>query len=293
LRYDTAAAFRQALEDRLRALSRETGLPLMRLRKLVAFERLVVRLEADQPGRWVLKGGLALQWRLGGLARTTKDVDLALRVRLADPHEALMHAGQADLADWFSFFVHRPASLQTPLAGALRFPVVCLLDGRRFETFHIDVGWGDPITEAPERLPVPSLLQFAGLTSCGVLCYPISQHLAEKVHAYSRPHPTGSNTRAKDLVDILLLGKVGTLSAEQLARAIEATFARRGTHRMPASLPEAPAAWAAAYRRMAAEVDLPAADLAAAMSLAHSFLDPVLSAQARGVWDPVTWRWQG
>jgi hypothetical protein len=38
MRYATAAAFRQALEDRLKAEASKTGLGIARLRKRVAFE---------------------------------------------------------------------------------------------------------------------------------------------------------------------------------------------------------------------------------------------------------------
>jgi hypothetical protein len=63
--YNSGAAFRRALEDRLLAQSRASGLALVRLRKLVAFDRLLARLAAAQPGQWLLKGGVALQLRLG------------------------------------------------------------------------------------------------------------------------------------------------------------------------------------------------------------------------------------
>jgi hypothetical protein len=76
VRYASSAAFRRALEDRLRAHSQKTALPLIRLRKLVAFDRLLARLTMEQPATWILKGGLALLVRLGPRARTTQDVDL-------------------------------------------------------------------------------------------------------------------------------------------------------------------------------------------------------------------------
>ena len=77
MRYASAAAFRQALETRLLALSRSQGSSLVRLRKEVAFDRLLARLLIAAPGRWVLKGGLAFDYRFGTRARTTKDMDLA------------------------------------------------------------------------------------------------------------------------------------------------------------------------------------------------------------------------
>ena len=76
MRYQSGSAFRRALETRLRDQSLASGLPLVRLRKMVAFDRLLARLIRSQPDHWVLKGGLALQLRLGDRARTTKDIDL-------------------------------------------------------------------------------------------------------------------------------------------------------------------------------------------------------------------------
>ena len=51
MRYATAGAFRTALEQRLLAIARQRGVPLVRLRKLVAFERLLARLMAVAPDR--------------------------------------------------------------------------------------------------------------------------------------------------------------------------------------------------------------------------------------------------
>jgi len=76
MRYSSGSAFRQALEERLRNQHRESGVPLDRLRKMIAFERIIARLTYTHPNLWVLKGGLALQLRLGDRARTTKDIDL-------------------------------------------------------------------------------------------------------------------------------------------------------------------------------------------------------------------------
>ena len=93
--YESGASFRRALEDRLRSQSLQTGAPLVRLRKMVAFDRFLVRLVQDQPNAWVLKGGLALQLRLGERARTTKDIDVLLRSprdEQFDVHQALVRA---------------------------------------------------------------------------------------------------------------------------------------------------------------------------------------------------------
>lgn len=69
-------AFRTALEQRLLEQSRRSAVSLVRLRKAVAFDRLLGRLLVAAPGRWVLKGAVALDFRMGERTRTTKDMDL-------------------------------------------------------------------------------------------------------------------------------------------------------------------------------------------------------------------------
>lgn len=63
MRYETAAAFRMALDQRLKGEADKTGLSLARLRKRVAFELFLRRLAVVAPNRWVLKGALALDFR--------------------------------------------------------------------------------------------------------------------------------------------------------------------------------------------------------------------------------------
>ena len=82
--YATAEALRIALEHRLLNQSRESGLSLERLRRRVVFERIIARLANAEPGRWVLKGGMALEVRLRDDARLTRDIDLGLRDEVTD-----------------------------------------------------------------------------------------------------------------------------------------------------------------------------------------------------------------
>jgi len=77
-RYATAADFRRALEDRLQDIARKKSFDLQRLRRQVAFDRLLARLfQVGEPLAlpWVLKGGYAMELRIKA-ARTTKDTSL-------------------------------------------------------------------------------------------------------------------------------------------------------------------------------------------------------------------------
>jgi hypothetical protein len=141
---------------------------------MVAFDRFLARLIHNMPGIWVLKGGLALQLRLEEAARTTKDIDLLDLANQDDLHRALLSALAIDLGDWFVFEVTIAEKLPKQDFGGIRFRVRSLVDGRKFEEFHVDIGVGDPIIEAIDYLITPPLLEFAGIQPTVVPCYPIS-----------------------------------------------------------------------------------------------------------------------
>ncbi|MEW6107269.1 MAG: nucleotidyl transferase AbiEii/AbiGii toxin family protein [Bacillota bacterium] len=289
MRYESSAAFRRALEDRLRQQAVSSGTPLTRLRKMVAFERFLARLVTAQPEAWVLKGGLALQLRLGKHARTTQDIDLLLHRTLAtqDVHRLLVAAALLDLGDWFTFEVARPGQ-----PAGLRFPVQSLLDGRLFEAFHVDVGMGDRLMESPDLLTAPPLLDFAGVTPVTVTAYPLSEQIAEKVHALTRSYASGESSRVRDWVDVLLMARWGGLRAGALRQALQATFAQRGTHSLPRKMPTPPRSWSRPFRRLSEQTGLEYMSLDESAQAMAQFLDPVLSGQPGESWNPARWRWE-
>ena len=294
MRYKTAAAFRRALEERLRQQSLEGGQPLGRLRKMVAFDRFLARLGEKEPEAWIVKGGFALQLRLGDRARTTKDIDVSAANRWTR-EEIVAHlraAASLDLGDWFEFEVAQPAEAATGApGGGFRFPVRCLLDGRQFENFHLDVGYGDPVLEAPEVLTAPDLLGFAEIPPAKVRCYPLTTQVAEKLHTYTRTYASGETSRARDLADILLAASLERFSSLKLKRAVAATFQARASHAVPQELPDPPGPISVSYRKLARELDLPWPTIEEAGQAAAQFLNPILKGDARAKWNPVAWRW--
>jgi predicted nucleotidyltransferase component of viral defense system len=76
--YNTPHAFRTALEARLRNIAQSRGTDLQRLRRRVAFERLLARLFALDDPPWLLKGGYALELRFEDRARSTLDLDISV-----------------------------------------------------------------------------------------------------------------------------------------------------------------------------------------------------------------------
>lgn len=113
--------------------------------------------------------------------------------------------------------------------------------------------------------------------------------MAEKLHAYTLPRAR-ENTRVKDLPDLALLATTGPYRAAALRDAIEATFAFRKTHPVPAAFPAPPTSWTPTYARMAARDELAWRDLDAAHAAVRAFLDPVLAGD-QGAWDQAAWRW--
>ena len=290
MKYLSGGAFRRALEDRLRTQSLQSGVSLVRMRKMIAFDRFLARLLHDQSEQWIIKGGFALQLRLGERARTTKDIDLLTLARRETIYPGLRKAGLLDLGDWFSFEVADAAQSMLEDFGGRRYRLESRLDGRIFERFHLDVGIGDPLVEPAEYLQTPALLAFAGLPSTAVPCYPITQQIAEKLHAYTRTFQSGESSRVKDFVDILLLAGMDKIDGRRLYAAITATFNARGTHPLPSQLP-APPNWKRPFQRMAHEVMLEYVSLEEADSAMKKFLNPVLQSKTITVWHPIQWHW--
>jgi hypothetical protein len=262
-KYASAAAFRVALEDRLKRIAQDESLDLQRVRRQTAFDRLLCRLFAKPDATWLLKGGYAMELRLK-TARTTRDLDLALKqlpVPSADWNanaaavlETLREAGQLNLQDFFTFvFGNATQDLDAAPYGGARFPVDARLAGRTFAKFHLDVSTGDVLSKPYESLSGRDWLGFAGIASASFPAVSPEEQFAEKLHALTLPRMGRENTRVKDLVDLVLLIERTRLDAARLPKAIRETFQRRQTHRIPVALASPPDSWSTPFAEMASE----------------------------------------
>src|SRR5919109_194628 len=262
--YATAAAFRSALEARLNERARRDEVDLHRLRRQVAFDRLLARMfDPSQPVRdsWVLKGGYALEMRFH-MARSTKDLDLTVRSAQGRAgastslRERLQLSASIELPDFFTFIVGEAmAELNQAPEGGARFPVDARLDGRTFVKFHVDLGVGDEVLEPLETVEGEDWLAFAGIPAVVVPALSVEQHWAEKFHAYTRPRET-PNSRVRDLVDLVLILEREAPATERVRAAVDATFQRRGTHSVPDVVLDPPSRWAKPFAALAAECGL-------------------------------------
>jgi hypothetical protein len=280
VRYTTASAFRAALEQRLAAIAQQTAVPLIRLRKLVVFDRLMARLMKVAPRRWILKGAVALNFRAGSQFRTTKDLDLCRFDNEEAATTDFLAAQSVNLDDHFTLAIERTGKPRRNTENVtVRYHVTAQLAGRRFEDVTVDVGFEDTIVADPEIVRGPALLSFADIPPTEVPTLSLERHVAEKVHAYTRRYADGiTSTRV--------------LKAERLRQALQATFVTRGSHPLPKVLPPPPPLWRTAYRKTAKEVGLDT-DMHAGYEKARAFLDPILAGTIPdgSQWDPTQHKW--
>lgn len=295
--YKTPASFKTALEQRIRDRAASLRTTVDRERTLLVFDRLLARIAREFGDYMTLKGGFALELRLGR-ARATNDVDLRMKGTPAGILLRLQAAGRLDLGDYMSFEINVDTRHPTITGTGLqyegyRYGAECRIAGRRFANpFGIDIAFGDPIFGEIETIAASDILDFIGVRPPNIRVYPVETHLAEKLHAYTMPRLDGRrNSRVKDLPDIALLATLGALRSDHLRVALSRTFTHRATHEVPRSFPEPPSEWAPVYARISKENRLPWPTLAEVTDAARRFLDPVLSGDDARAWSTASWTW--
>lgn len=162
--YSSPEAFKQALEQRLRASSR-SGAEFARKRQLLVFERFLARVVDALGDTATLKGGLVLELRLDR-ARTTKDVDLRVVGAPDNVLAQLQDAAKRRSPDFMTFAV-RPDDEHPAIQNdgmqydGLRFRAECTLAGRLYgQSFGVDVAFGDPMLGEPDLVVAEDVLAF-------------------------------------------------------------------------------------------------------------------------------------
>lgn len=294
--YGDAAAFRAALETRLRRAALESRVPLDRLRKEVATQRMIARLAASEHADgWVLKGALVLLVRLDHAARATKDADTTWRYDAALLDDALDDAAGCDLGDGFEFQIGSGSRIGAETGeGGWRYSVRALLDGRLFEQFILDVNVSPDDPRPVDRLTLRRVLDFAGIDPPTIAAVPVRFHLAEKLHAYVRIYAQARlSSRTKDLYDMLVMARSLPLPAsDELHDAVTATFELRATS-LPTTLPVPPAQWQRTWAGYVRDYSIPWTNLDSAYAALVQLWAPVLAPPARPqTWDVEEWTWR-
>lgn len=241
------------------AYARERGLPPKRVRDWISYMILGGRLErttASADGlRFTVKGAVAIEMRLPGKARATKDIDLVVDDPADDELVATLRGALEDDHQGFTFRVKsEPYSLPS---NAVRVDVALQFRGRSWGTIQVDLS-----TREGDRTEVDLLepldLEPFGLETPNVLpCLSLRYHLAQKIHAMTEPPPADGppNERFRDLVDLLLMNALPTDLADVREACVE-VFAIRATHDWPPVV-DPPRFWEQPFAALAEEVDLP------------------------------------
>ena len=226
---------------------------------------------------------MALEMRIGDKARSTRDLDLALRDAGMEGtlvREFLIECVATDReGDGFEFRIGAPTSISSDEAGrpGWRFSVDARMANRTFAKFRLDVvARAEEISET-QRVPLPGVLAFAGLKTQEVEVVDPAQHFAEKLHAFTRFYGERPNSRVRDLPDLALLIEEGLEPNAELLAVVTHVFRERATHDLPMELPDPPAFWADSYLTLASGLDIGARTIEGAMAQLRPFWAATLS----------------
>jgi hypothetical protein len=224
---------------RLLTLAKQRGDDYNLLLNRFALERLLCRVAASAFAEsFLLKGALLFSLWYDQPHRPTRDADL-LGFGPDDAGSLITTFRDIAAIELDDGIVFDPASVRADAIredkryGGLRVRLTCRIGNARC-ALQIDVGFGDAVTPAPRSAAFPALLDDMAAPTLRV--YPVYTVIAEKWHAMT---VLGlANTRMKDFFDIAVIAQRTDLDGATLARAIAATFARRGTL-LPLQLPMA------------------------------------------------------
>ena len=272
-------ALRDSINHRLANVAAEREIAPDRVRRHFVFQRILVRLSAAEG--WVLKGGFALEVRLGLQARATKDLDLVMLDDLdgAEVQDRLLDALDVDADDGLTFQVSAPRALAADETGnpGWKFTVTSFLGSKVFAPLRVDiVARSAEIDGAVGTVEVHPPILAERLNSTAMPAVDVAQHAAEKFHAMARTYAGDRpSSRVKDLVDVVLLAEAGLVPHPDLKGRLRAVWHVRDGLPPPAELPEFPASWQLEYATMAAELDLPVDYATARSTAARLFAEAV------------------
>ncbi len=254
----------QVLERWAGELARQEGVAPGRVRRWISFMVLAALLdrardENDDP-LFVLKGGAAMELRLGMRARVTKDFDTtyrdAVEGMLDRLDEALRH-GHGD------FMATRTEVEPVADTGAQRLDVRLAYRGRSWATVRLEIAAAEGVAGREIDRVAGKPLDSLGLdVPAEVPCVSVRYQIAQKLHACTEvPGPDRTNDRFRDLIDLLLLeGLVDDGKWPSVRAACEELFTLRDMHPWPPNVTVFPS-WPDGYPTLAVDLAFPIQDV--------------------------------
>jgi hypothetical protein len=235
--------------------AKATGVAQQRLQRWISFMVVAAELDTirdeDNAPVFALKGGVAMELRLGLQARATKDYDAAYREPGGDMLERLDEALAHARGD-FAITRTEPHAIRD--TGAIRLDLRLAYRGRSWGTVQLEVAptEGDAGQEI-DRVPAIPLGPFGLHGPDDVPCVVVRYQIAQKLHACTETYADGrANDRFRDLSDVLMLQRL----VDDLPRVRDACveiFALRDKHAWPPTITIFPG-WPEQYAALAAEI---------------------------------------
>lgn len=219
----------KSVKDRLLNIARKEGRAFDILLVRFALERLLYRLSISaHRDRFVLKGGMLVTVWVVDDNRVTRDADF-LGHGDADPARLIADFGEImaiESDDGLVFDIDALAATvirEEMEYGGVRLKTAAYLERTRIPV-TIDIGFGDAMADATQRLDYPALLDFPAPQ---VRSYPPATVISEKFQAMVALGVL--NGRMKDYYDLWAIPRAIAIPADDLDAAIRATFERRRT----------------------------------------------------------------
>jgi predicted nucleotidyltransferase component of viral defense system len=219
----------KSVKDRLLNIARKEGRAFDVLLVRFALERLLYRLAISvHRDRFVLKGGMLVTVWVADDNRVTRDADF-LGHGDADPDRLIADFGEImaiESDDGLAFDIGALTATvirEEMEYGGVRLRTAAYLERTRIPV-TIDIGFGDVMADATQRLDYPTLLD---LPSPRVRSYPPATVIAEKFQAMVALGVL--NGRMKDYYDLWAIPRAMDIADDDLDAAIRATFERRRT----------------------------------------------------------------
>ena len=209
---------------------------------------------------FLLKGGVALELRLGLQARATKDYDAAFRAEMAD---LLDHLDDTLRAGYGDFTAERTAVEPITNTDAQRTTIKLVYRGRSWASVQFEVAPTEgTLGREVDRVAARPLDHLGLAGPDDVACVAIRWQMAQKFHACTEVFDDGRrNDRFRDLPDLLLLWDLVEEQDRSAVRdACQKIFKLRAKHPWP---PEVVVFdhWPDPYRKLAEEMQFPILDV--------------------------------
>jgi Nucleotidyl transferase AbiEii toxin, Type IV TA system len=256
------------------AYARDTDIPQARLRQRISSLALIGALQRvkdpDAGPRFLIKGGVAMELRLGMGARATKDFDVVFR----GPIEGLLKSLDEAFAEPYAGFQFRRSGQPVYIGetSTQRQNIKISFHGRGWQTLTVEAArpegtrGGDP----EMVLAAISVSQFGLESPERIAVMTVRYQIAQKLHAVTEQPPDRENARYWDLIDLLLLRDL----VEDLSDARDAcieVFDNRETHPWPPEL-LIPNSWEEPYKIEAEKLKFNPADVHEAAAAVRAFI---------------------